>query len=74
MLNNLQSGAFEDVDSLLILKDGKLVVEQYYRGWSVERAHPMQSVSKGITALLIGSVLHQGHIESVSDPIAKYLP
>jgi CubicO group peptidase (beta-lactamase class C family) len=74
LLSNLAAGAYEDVDSLLILKGGEVVVEQYYGSWSRDRPHPMQSVSKGITALLVGSALRQGHIESLSDPIAKYLP
>ncbi len=74
LLADLESGVYQNVDSLLILEEGKLVVEQYYNGWTVDRAHPMQSVSKSVTGLLFGSALRQGHIESLEEPIGKYLP
>lgn len=74
LLANLEKGVFNRVDSLLISKDGKLVVEQYYNGWSADRAHMMQSVSKSITSLLVGSALHQGLLASVGVPILGLLP
>ncbi len=74
LLSSLERGLYNKVDSLLIIKDGVLVVEQYYNGWDVDRAHPMQSVSKSITSLLVGSAIFEGHIKGVDEPISKYLP
>ncbi len=74
LLADIEGGLYGKVNSLLILKNGHLVVEKYFNGWSAQRTHQMQSVSKSITSLLVGSAIAQGHIESVDDPIGKYLP
>lgn len=74
LIENIENGAYGEIDSLLILKNGKLVVEQYYNYFGREQAHQMQSVSKSITSLLVGSAIQQGYIGSVDDPITQYLP
>ncbi|MCP4372905.1 MAG: beta-lactamase family protein, partial [Deltaproteobacteria bacterium] len=74
LIEKLKNGSFGKQNSLLILKDGKLVVEQYFRGWSQEENHQMQSVSKSFTSLLLGDAIDRGFIDSVDDPILKYLP
>ena len=74
LIENIESGAYGEIDSLLIVKNGKLVVEQYYNYFDRKQAHQMQSVSKSITSLLVGSAIQQGYIDSVEDPISKYLP
>ncbi|MBB6522220.1 serine hydrolase domain-containing protein [Pseudoteredinibacter isoporae] len=59
---------------IAILKDGKLVYEKYYRG-NDENSHAIiMSVSKSMASMLIGKALEEGHIESVNDPVTKYLP
>jgi CubicO group peptidase (beta-lactamase class C family) len=60
--------------SLLVMKDGKLIVEEYFHGWKYDRPHIQQSVSKSLTSLMIGWGIARGYITSVDDPIAKYLP
>jgi CubicO group peptidase (beta-lactamase class C family) len=60
--------------SLLVMKDGKLIVEEYFHGWKPGRRHTVQSISKSITSLMIGWGIAQHYIASVDDPIAKYLP
>ena len=74
LIENVENGAYGKIDSLLIVKNGKLVVEQYYNYFDRAQAHQMQSVSKSITSLLVGSAIKQGYIDSVEDPISKYLP
>ena len=74
LIENIEAGAYGEIDSLLIVKDGKLVVEQYYNYYGDAQAHQMQSVSKSITSLLVGSAIKQGFIGSVDEPIGKYLP
>uniref|UniRef100_A0A2A4YX93 Beta-lactamase-related domain-containing protein n=1 Tax=OCS116 cluster bacterium TaxID=2030921 RepID=A0A2A4YX93_9PROT len=74
LIENIEHGAYGEIDSLLIVKDGKLVVEQYYNYYGRAQAHQMQSVSKSITSLLVGSAIQQGYIKSVDEPIGNYLP
>ncbi len=74
LLAGFQQGFFGNINSFLIMKDGELVVEQYFNGWSQEKPHQLRSVSKSVTSLLVGSAIDQGFIHSTEDTIGEYLP
>ncbi|WP_053062481.1 serine hydrolase domain-containing protein [Photobacterium aquae] len=61
-------------DSLLIYKDNKLLIEEYFNGWERNDPHQLQSVSKSITSLLLGSLITEGKLTDVNAPIIKFLP
>lgn len=65
---------FGEHTSLLIMQNGRLIIEEYFGGDKWRRRHGVQSVSKSITSLLVGYGLAQGYVDSIDDPIAKYLP
>jgi len=74
--------------SLLIVKDGKLVLEEYWPGTDlvpatlepVERdfdrstLHYVASVSKSLTSALVGIALDRGLIEDLDTPIFDFYP
>lgn len=61
-------------NALLVMKDGKIVSERY-RNNSNERTRFMGwSMTKSITSILIGSALAEKRIQSLDDPIVRYLP
>jgi len=62
------------VDSFLLLKDGKLVVEEYFADAAQDKPHFQMSITKSITALALGIVLKQGKVKSEHDLILDYLP
>ncbi|PKF60203.1 hypothetical protein CW745_16150 [Psychromonas sp. psych-6C06] len=66
--------AWAEQDSLLIYQDGKLLVEEYFNGYRRQDPHQIQSVSKSLTSLLVGSLVTQGKITDVNTPIVKFLP
>lgn len=43
-----------NIDSLLIARHGKLVLEEYFHGFDEERAHDMRSASKTFAPVLVG--------------------
>ncbi len=60
--------------SILIIKGGNLIVEEYLNGWDPVRIHRIQSVTKSFTSTLVGIAIREGFIESIDDPLYKYLP
>lgn len=58
--------------SLLVVKDGYLVVEEYFRGNGQDSLNDVRSVTKSVVSALTGIVIARGDM-SVDDPIAKYL-
>ena len=67
-------GDFGDVHSLLIMKNGKLVFEEYYRNYSRESREKIYSVSKSVTSALIGIAIEKDFIKSVDDKLYDFFP
>ena len=63
-----------NTNALLILKDGKIVREIYRNGSSPETRFISFSTGKSFTSTLVGMAMEDGHIDSVDDPLTKYLP
>jgi CubicO group peptidase (beta-lactamase class C family) len=59
---------------LMILKNGKIVTENYQYGRNSETLFRSFSMSKTITALLVGVAIDKGMIESIDDRAERYIP
>jgi CubicO group peptidase (beta-lactamase class C family) len=70
----LDVGSYENVLSMLIVKDGKLVHEAYSPYCQRNTLHWMASITKTITSTLIGIAIDKGYIESVDTKLYELLP
>ena len=59
---------------IMIIHDDNIVYEMYRGDFSADRLATIFSVSKSITSLLCGIAVDEGYIESIDDPVTKYLP
>jgi len=50
--------------SLLVVKNGCLIAEDYFNGGSLEQKARLQSVTKSYTSALVGIALEQGYLSS----------
>jgi len=57
-----------------VIKNDTLVYKRYWKKHSDTTRHISWSVAKSYLAILMGKAIEEGHIESVEDPIDKYLP
>jgi CubicO group peptidase (beta-lactamase class C family) len=89
-VNKIRQGIYKEVHSMLICKDGRLVLEEYFTGhkfkydsagyqgesvaWDRNKRHNVMSVTKSITSTCIGIAVDEGFIESVHQSIFDYLP
>lgn len=65
---------FNQIAGLLVIKDGKIQIERYRYGNTAKTRWMSMSIAKSITSTLIGAALKQGKINSLNDPVLKYLP
>ena len=61
-------------NALLIMKDGKIVSENYYNNSNDHDHFIAYSMSKTITAMLVGIALDKGLIRSLDDQATAYVP
>jgi CubicO group peptidase (beta-lactamase class C family) len=66
--------ADDRVAGLLILKDGKVVLEDYELGAGPDTRWISYSMAKSVSSTLVGVALKQGLIASLDDPLTRYLP
>lgn len=62
------------VSGLLILKDGKIALEDYELGNTEKTRWVSWSVVKSISSTLVGAAIKDRYISGIDDNIAKYLP
>jgi CubicO group peptidase (beta-lactamase class C family) len=63
-----------DVHSLLIIRNGYIVTDAYFYPFAEETMHNLFSVTKSITATLIGIALDRGYIKNVDQPVLGFFP
>jgi CubicO group peptidase (beta-lactamase class C family) len=66
--------AYNRVAALLVLKDGKVVFEDYELGAGPQTRWPSFSIAKSFSSTLVGAALQQGLISILDDPLTRYVP
>lgn len=61
-----------DTESFIILKDGKIVVEEYFNGANSTTLNPWFSAGKTLTAFTVGLAQQDGYL-SITDKTSDYL-
>ncbi len=85
LIREIVQGRHGDIHSFLMVKDNLLVVEEYFGGKGSkhgplitrlfrDRVHHLASTTKSVTSILVGIAVDKGFINSVDDPIYRYLP
>lgn len=62
------------VDSIVVVRHGRIVFEEYGPGYAPGKRHQLYSVTKNVTSMLIGIAIDQGWIEGLDVPITELLP
>ncbi len=83
MVDRIRQGGYVNIHGVLLIRNGRLVFEEYFPGRSVSGApktyrreirHEQHSVTKSVTSLLAGIAIDQGLIESLDTPLHTFFP
>ena len=62
-------GASADMDSLLVVRHGRIVAEAYYAPFRPGMRHLVNSVTKAVVGTLAGIAVQRGEMASVDEPV-----
>jgi CubicO group peptidase (beta-lactamase class C family) len=74
MMTKIIDGQYPNVHSVLIVKDGKLVFEEYFYEHNKYKLHEMRSASKSFISALTGIAIDKGYIKSKNESVLSYFP
>jgi len=60
---------FRKIDSILIYRNNRLLMEEYFNGYHKDRVHDIRSATKSITSLLVGIAIDKGFISGVDQKV-----
>ncbi|MGD9329128.1 MAG: serine hydrolase, partial [Cyclobacteriaceae bacterium] len=73
LIEDILKGRMATIHSLLLLKDDKLVLEEYFHTYDLNTLHPIESVTKSFTSALTGIAIDRNFIPDVHEPVLNYL-
>ena len=59
---------------LVIVRHGRLVLEENFHGWGPGKVHTLQSVSKSFTSALVGIAIARGEFKGVDEKVLDFFP
>ncbi|EGU46295.1 putative penicillin-binding protein [Vibrio ichthyoenteri ATCC 700023] len=74
LLGEKSSGPFGKTNSLLIAQKGEIVFEKYMNGWQGAYPHSIQSVTKSLTAMMVGVAQQQGKLANTQQKLSELMP
>lgn len=64
---------YRDVHSVLLYEKGKLVLEEYFYGYSAQRPHQLRSATKSVVSALTGIAVDRGALSGVNERVLPHM-
>ncbi len=74
LIQKILNEDFKNIHSVLIIKDGKLVLEEYFYGYKRDQLHFIASVTKSVTSTCAGIAKDRNLIADLNTPLCGYFP
>lgn len=68
----IEAEEYRSINSVVVIKDGRLLLDRYYNGATRDSTHNPRSVSKTFASAVLGIAIAGGHIESVHQPLSDF--
>jgi len=74
MMNKIVHGDYPNVHSVLVVKGGKLVFEEYFYEFTRDSLQELRSASKSLVSALMGIAIEKGLVKSKQERVVSYFP
>jgi len=74
LITRIIDGTYPDVHSILLIKDGKLILEEYFYNYTENTPHQLRSATKSFSSAMAGIAIQKGLIHSVQEKVLSFFP
>jgi CubicO group peptidase (beta-lactamase class C family) len=71
LVNGVIDGTYPDVHSILVYRQGALLLEEYFYGFDRDRPNEMRSLTKSVISLLAGAAVDRGLLRADEPVLAR---
>lgn len=68
----IAENVFKDITGIVVLKNGELLIEEYFNGANRDTLHDTRSVGKTFASAMAGIALNDGHLKSINQPLSEF--
>eukprot|EP01098_Paradermamoeba_levis_P016465 TRINITY_DN8900_c0_g1_i2.p1 TRINITY_DN8900_c0_g1~~TRINITY_DN8900_c0_g1_i2.p1 ORF type:complete len:481 (-),score=-29.84 TRINITY_DN8900_c0_g1_i2:5-1447(-) len=69
---NIDADVFRHITSVVVLKNGKILLEEYFNGATRDSLHDVRSVGKSFASTLTGIAKQEGYLKSENQTLADF--
>lgn len=73
VLEQAITDGYPTINSMVIVRDGYILFEEYYNGTDAEIQHAIFSITKSVLSILVGIAIDQGLLEGVDQTVCDFL-
>jgi CubicO group peptidase (beta-lactamase class C family) len=73
IVRSVLDGTYKDVHGVLLYQHGKLVFEEYFYGYNVNRTHQLRSATKSVVSALAGIAIDRGALSGDSEAVLPHM-
>ncbi len=73
-LEKIINSSYNNTTGIVVLKNGKVLYENYFKEYTADNAVHVASVTKSIISSLIGIAIENGYINSIEQNILEFFP
>lgn len=63
---------YKEISSVVVIRDGKLLIEEYFNGANRETLHDTRSVGKSFASTMMGIAIADGHVKSEDQTLKDF--
>jgi CubicO group peptidase (beta-lactamase class C family) len=68
----ITENTYKQINSIIVIKNGKLLIEEYFNGGGRNQVHDSRSVGKTFASALSGIALKEGYIKNIDQTLSDF--
>jgi CubicO group peptidase (beta-lactamase class C family) len=68
----IDAGVFKHISSVVVIKDGNILIEEYFNGEGRDSLHDPRSVGKSFASTMTGMAIRDGYLKTADQPLADF--